>query len=229
MARPKIISDQEAIKLVNEYLEGPCCGITCKLKLPDIAEYIKQRGYPEYRVETLRRSPAVRDYIESLRGTEEQPSQIELVSFQSLDINALLDNNRTRSALVKALTRIDVYYKTIADTANEILKKEKKRKKEFAELQKSLDRATSEQKELRKILTEQGEKIRKLSKENVALRKALDKYVYPEVVGTLLKKSGLTMPETEYVDPEKARVDTIGVDTKITNKVIEGMFKKFEE
>lgn len=230
MSRPKIISDQAAIKLVEEYFEGPCYGIASKLKLPEIAEYIKQNGYPKYSVATLRRSPAVKEYIESLRGSVKPQSQVKLISFQSLDVDVLLDNNRTRSALVKALVGIDVYYKTVADTANEILKKANKRKKEFTELQERLDKVTSEQEELQKALTEQKEKVRELSKENAALRKALNKYVYPEVAGTLLQKSGLAVPEKEFVDLEKAKAGTITPSTRIKSesKVIEGMFKKFE-
>jgi len=229
MSRHKIISDQEAIQLVNEYLAGPCFGIVSKLKLPEIAEYIKQRGYPEYRVETLRRSPAVRKYIESLRGTAEQPSKIKLVSFQSLDIETFLDNNRTRGALTKALSRIDLYYKTIADTANEILKKDNERNKEIEMLKGQLAEASRDNEDLRGSLTDLKESVRELSSQNAALRKALDKYVYPEMVEILLEESGLTMPETVYVDPAKAKAETIGPDTQISSKVVEGMFKKFED
>ena len=229
MSRHKIISDQEAIQLVNEYLAGPCFGIVSKLKLPEIAEYIKQRGYPEYRVETLRRSPAVREYIESLRGTAEQPSKIKLVSFQSLDIETFLDSNRTRGALTKALSRIDLYYKTIADTANEILKKDNERNKEIAKLKEQLAETTRDNEDLRGSLTDLKERVRDLSSQNAALRKALDKYVYPEMVEILLEESGLTMPKTVYVDPAKAKAETIRSDTRLESKVIEGMFKKFED
>ena len=163
MARPKTINDADAINLVNQYFVGPCAGDASRLKLPDIADYIQQNGYPNYRVETLRRSPVVRQYVDSLLSTAKEQARVKLVAYQSLDIEALLDNNRTRTSLVKALTNIDMYYKTIADTAAEITKKERERENEIEELKARLDEATYEKEALHQSVDTLKKKVRELT------------------------------------------------------------------
>lgn len=235
MARPKTISDEEAINLVNEYFAGPCEGIASKLKLPDIAEYIKQHGHPYYRVETLRRSPAVRRHIESLRSTADAQSRVRLVAYQSLDIEALLDNNKTRAKLIRALTDIDMYYKSLAGTAAEIMKKDSEKTKKIGELQNNIDVLTTQNTSLQEMVTALKKEMQALRAQNDALHTVVDKYVYPEMASLLLEESGYIKLDTTYVDPEKAKEDIIDPSTPVNSptkpqsKIIEGMFKKFDD
>lgn len=235
MARPKTISDEDAINLVNEYLAGPCNGDASQLKLPAITEYIKKKGYPDYRVETLRRAPAVRRHIESLRNASEVQGRVRLVAYQSLDIEALLDNNRTRTKLIRALTDIDMYYKSVADTAAEILKKDGEKTRQIDSLQSDVDNLIKENSSLQESADKLKKELRALKEQNKALHTVVEKYVYPEMARCLLEESGYVKLDTQYVDPEKAKADTIDASTLICgdarsqSKVIDGMFKKFED
>lgn len=235
MARPKTISDEEAINLVNEYFAGPCAGIASKLKLPGIAEYIKEHGYSNYRVETLRRTPAVRRHIEYLQSTADAQSRVRLVAYQSLDIEALLDNNRTHAKLTRALTDIDMYYKSLADTAAEIMKKDSEKTRKIGELQNSIDVLTTQNTSLQEMVTALKKEMRALRAQNDALHTVVDKYVYPEMASLLLEESGYINLDTTYVDPEKAKEDIIDPSTPVNSptkpqsKIIEGMFKKFDD
>lgn len=231
MGRPKTISDEDAINLVNQYFTGPCAGVAERLNLPDIANYIRQNGYPSYRVETLRRSPVVRRHIESLLSTVNKQARVKLVSYKSLDIEALLDNNRTRGALTKALTDIDMYYKTIADTSAEIIRNEQKKNKEIEELKTRVTELTHENESLSETITNLKQESKELQKQNAALHNVVDKYVYPEMASVLLQESGYIQSDTEYVDPAKLRENTITSNShvKSESKIIEGMFKKFED
>lgn len=150
MGRPKIISDADAIELVNQYFAGPCAGIASNLKFPGVAEYIQKNGYPDYRVETLRRSPSVRRHVESLIGTAGAQGRVKVTTFKPMDVEAMLDKNRTRASLIKALTEIDMYYKTLADTAAEVIKKEQKKDEEIAKLQSLVDEISREMDALRR-------------------------------------------------------------------------------
>ena len=158
-----------------------------------------------------------------------------MVAYQSLDIEALLDNNRTRAKLTRALTDIDMYYKSLADTAAEIMKKDSEKTKKIGELQNSIDVLTTQNTSLQEMVTALKKEMRALRAQNDALHTVVDKYVYPEMASLLLEESGYINLDTTYVDPEKAKEDIIDPSTPVNSptkpqsKIIEGMFKKFDD
>lgn len=215
MPRKKTIDDKELIALINEFLSGPCNGDARKLKFPAIAEYVRQHGYPDFEVTTLRRTPAARNHIESLQSSDEAVKVANLVSYRSIDIPALLEANPTRPSLIKALTDIDMYYKTAADTAAMIIAKDSEKTEKIAELEDDLRLKTDAIAKLENTVAALKSELREKTVECNGLRDYIKDYVYPEIASELLVRDGLFKPkESAVIVPDALDRSIIQAETK---------------
>ena len=69
MARKKMIEDDVLFGLIEKYHRLNCVYNNTKIKLPQLVEFIGRNGYPDYRIESLRRNEKARAHIESLNRT----------------------------------------------------------------------------------------------------------------------------------------------------------------
>lgn len=121
MARPKQIEDDVLLDLIKKFFNDECRGNIKKLKASEIVKYINANGYPDYPATTLRRTPIATKYIEELKATVVDEHYVTSVSYQTIDAALLVDSNRSRDTLIKAITDRDNYYKMIADSAAQSL------------------------------------------------------------------------------------------------------------
>ena len=237
MGKPKTIDDSRLLELINQYYKEVCGGNVYMLKLPRIARYVASHGYPTYQVTTLRRNPAAREYIKSLLMTKYSTSVQDIIVYKPIDIEDFLNTNRTRSAQYSALSTLDNYYHTIADTSNALNQRCKNLEKKCRKLGNELDEANTSIKTYAEERRNHRAVKRELVSENAVLTNIVKNYVYPNIANELLKRDGDLVVEdtginTEYLDKELVRPTTnINKSPEFSSgsNVIRGLFESLEE
>lgn len=220
MARNKLITDKILFEMIQKFLVLECNNNASKLKLPKIVKFINENGYPSYRVESLRRNPAAREYIEAIKNIGNGFVEELSVTYKTLDIDSFIDNNKTRASLKRALADLDCYYRKIADSAVEIQKK-------FIAMSKEQEKQLDQKKILNINFQENTAKIKLLEeqiqekeKEVLKLRSIINDYVYPEIANALLAQEGLLLKPKNVINLEKLNKNIITADSDITTAEI---------
>lgn len=209
MARPKLIDDTTLLELINQFFIHECNGRPSKLKKPAIAQYVASHGYPGYAVESLRRNQIACDYIESLTIQQEGETLIILSSYKSLDADAFLDTHRDKRSLKAALVQLDCYYRSIADSSVEALKKYNHQEETIKSLKEQLAESKDNVEELTSTVKELRQQRRQLQAEADAWKSVVEDYVYPDICNELLAADG-----------ELKNIDTIIANAKLEKKLI---------
>lgn len=231
MARPKLIEDNVLLDIIKKYFNEECNGNVKKLKTSEIVKYINANGYPDYPVSTLRRTPVAIKYIEELRKLITDEHYITSVSYQTIDAARLVDGNRSRDTLIKAIIDRDNYYKTIADASAQSFERYNALSKKYdAEivyrkgLEEKIAALEEQHKESQKYITE-------LKRELMAYKSVVENYVYPEIANELLVQEGAIRQTDAIIKTDVLEADIITATTDIKmasksgSKIIEGLFK----
>ena len=209
MARPKQIDDKTLLSLIEQFFIHECKGNPKMLKKPEIAQYIANQGYPGYVVTTLRRNKLACDYIDSLTKQEKDKRLITLATYKTLDVENFLATHRGKPALTKALTELDCYYRTIADSSVAAMKEYKTLKSKEESLQSSLMDAKLEIQQLSQDVYDLKLRIKELTAEKKRLGEIVEDYVYPDICCELLSQ-----------DKQLRNIDTIIDEKKLQRKII---------
>lgn len=240
MAKPKTIEDDVLINLIQKFYTEECYSNAAGLKLPRIAEYIAKNGYPTYTVTTLRRNTNARNYIDSLIESSTGNANI-LVTYKTLDVDTFLDNNRTRTALKRELTNLDAYYKSIADSASEISKKNRELSEKFQRTKTALTDVQAEAASLKQTIARLEQENKALKLQNKNLSDTVKDYVYDGIATELLVQDGELINADTKIDPEKLKNNIISAGTSIISEtkpapairsgsnVLKGIFEDFED
>lgn len=235
MARRKLIEDSILLELIKKYFYEECHNNVKKLKTIEITKYINNNGYPDYRVTTLRRTKVAIDYIEELKKSISYNNFITLVSYQTIDAASLVESNRSRARLIKAITERDCYYKTVADSAVQSLEKYNQLKRKYDTEKDSNNALTTKVEELEELVAKYKAEIKLLKNELKANKSVIETYIYPEIANELLVKEG-AIRKTENPLKENtldSKLITTTVNVKKTAKsgsnVINGLFNILEE
>ena len=216
MARPKQIEDDVLLDLIKKFFNDECRGNIKKLKASEIVKYINANGYPDYPATTLRRTPIATKYIEELKATVVDEHYVTSVSYQTIDAALLVDSNRSRDTLIKAITDRDNYYKMIADSAAQTFER-------YNTLSRKYDTEV--------IARKKSEDTVSTLKELKAYKSVVETYVYPEIANELLAKEGAIRQTDEIIKADSLENDIITATTDIKkisksrSNVIEGLFK----
>jgi len=232
MARPKMIDDQLVLKLVEEYYLTKCDGKTEKLKIPNIAAYIRENtNCPTYDATLLRRNKAAREYIDSLKCAGNQKALSIVTVFKGLDIDAFLDTNRTRNTLKQSLSKLDNYYKTVADSAVELNRKSKDSQRKISNLEKEVEELKTENEKLNNKNLALKNEISIFKTDNKALSSVVDTYIYPELANKLLVQEGYLSKTNDIIMEDPFEKNLITADTEIFSRsnVVQGLFNKFKD
>ena len=230
MARPKQIEDSVLLELIKKYFDEECNYNVKKLKASEITKYINTHGYPDYQASTLRRTPAATDYIESLKKLTGEKHYVTVVAYQTVDAAALVETNRSKDKLIRAITERDLYYKEVADSAAYHFEKYGKLQKEY-EVQKGENLfLTNRVTELEGQVFNCKSEIKQLKADLKARNTVIDTYIYPEIANTLLEKEGAVRKTDNYLKDDilenniiYANTD-IGAFSKSGSSVISGLF-----
>lgn len=236
MGRKKEIEDSDLIKIIDTFFKEECNSNPRKLTLPAITAYINRNGHPNYRVESLRRTPTAREHIDLLVASNKETNQKIVSAYKTLDVETFLSVNKTRRTLIKALTELDTYYKSVVEAATRISKRN-------AELEKENETLKQEKLALEQTNNDSSDNIvilkndlTQLKKENKKLRSLIKEYLYPEIANVLLTKEGLLKKEESIVDESALQNNLIKANTTINNinpdiksNVIRNLFGDFDE
>lgn len=251
MARKKQVEDDVLLDLIKKYYNDVCHGNGSLLRFPQIAQYVSDNGFTGYSVTTLRRNTAARSYISSLKGNIEKAS-VNITTYNTLDVDAFIDNNQSRDAMRRSLTELDTHYRNISESAITIKQENRRLVEEHDKMSSELDKIKKDYDELRQKYAEQKTELTELRKKNKYMKKFIEDNVYPEMANELLKEDGeLKGTVSTHIDAEKAEARAIRPDTDIDtsddstdtsqtedetandssgieSNVVKGLFDKFE-
>lgn len=226
MARKAKIDSDTLISLIDQFYAEKCDGDAGQLKIPQIGEYVRSKGYDvaDY---LIRRNKEAKAYIKKLKESTEEIHIYTVAVYRDMDMDAFLMKNNTKEKLKNALKERENYYRKVTNSAAYSFKEKKRLEQQVKELKKQ----TIELKEGLETVVAKGADIgsdnRKYKSENRKLRKIIDTYVYPEIANQLLKQQGLMKNTTRIINPEVIENEIVTAETDVTeikSKVIKGLF-----
>ena len=146
----------------------------------------------------FRRNKAVRARMEELKDFLLLSSGSGAIAYKSLDVDSLLDRNRTRSMLRNALLEMDETWRRIYDRAAAMSKNNKALEKDIEDVSAARDKLSCEVSELSAKTTALNKINEELVLENRYLKRMLKQYLYPAVANEILLKENVL----EQIDTE---------------------------
>ena len=187
MARPKKVDTDEMLSVIISFYEKN--GDPSKLKYTVLEEYAKSLG-KNIREYDFRRDKIVKEKIEELQKTIVVKG-IGIVSFKSLDIDALLKNNKSHEKLRKALHELNDFWHQIYLRAGDVAICNRKLLSEQTQLSETIKVHTLKSDESLKQYDVLKFECNKLIVENRYLRKMLRQYLYPSLANEILKSENM--------------------------------------
>jgi len=197
MARPRKLSAEEMLRIVDAYFEG--CGDPERLKYSLIEEYAVSIGV-EIKAYDFRREPSVRRRMEELRSAPERNSPFT-ASYKSMDVDALLNRNHTREGLKNSLLEIDGAWRLVYERAAEVSKKNKELMVELLSKSQAIKTLSDEKGALESRVQTLERGSNALLLENRYLKKSLREYLYPAIANEILKNEGSIKQADTEVTP----------------------------
>jgi len=221
MARPRKITNEQMIAIVDTYYHTHCDGNEKLLKCSLIAKFAQELGF-DVKEYDFARNMEVREHIERWKVFAETTKEVygrkyKPTAYKSLDVDAFLRTNGNPAKLADALRELDGSWMHIYESYEEVTRQnwvliheKAKRKKLLREKDEDIDRLNSG---ISEFITENN----KLSIENRYLRKMLRKYLYPALADEILKNEN---------DPPPT--NTLATDIAITDFIEDGISSSFE-
>jgi len=207
MARPRKLSDAEMLKIVDSFYESN--GDPAMLKCSFLEEHAISLGI-EVKAYDFRRNKAVRSRMDELKDLSLLAATTGALAYKSLDVDALLDRNRTRPMLRNALLELDEVWRRIYDRAIETVEINQLLKKNIESVSAERDELACEVSVSSEKITEYSKMNKELLLENRYLKKMLKQYLYPAIANEILlnenvlKQSDTVVTKTamdKMVDP----------------------------
>ena len=183
MARPKKLSDAEAVRLVDSLYEQ--CGDYRRLKFSELEKYATFLGM-DVKAYDLRRNNAVLKRIAEIEALELNTDNLATLAYKGLDIDGFICTNRTPDKLKRSLAELDERWRKLYDYASRlstqvsVLSDDLCKSKTLANELKSWNTGLSEQ-----IEPVQRQAIA-FKSENAYLRKMIREYLYPSLADSIL-------------------------------------------
>lgn len=214
MPRKKTYDTKEIISLLGEYrVANPGMKIT----IPKFGTYLRSKGYM-VEDHTLRRDDNFKRYLVDMNVNVETEVLNELVTYKTLDVDAFLQKNNSKSKLRDALLMRDQYYATIASKATQAIKKKQKLQADIADLENQISALNSKIEQLKTKIKNSRSDTTELKKKNetiIHLKDILDDYVYPDVANAILKKDGILEVVNNVISDDVIQKKTIQANTPI--------------
>lgn len=212
MGRPKKISSEKMVQLLEAYYESDGCGDPSRLKFSRLEIYAASQGF-DIKAYDFKRDPAVRQRILELEKEHEILMEQQMtVAYKTLDIEGLLKRCRTVDDIIAALQGMDEYWKKACEHASSVLNRDKQFMSEKAAYERKVRKLEQELEENKALLQDAQSGSRKYEQENIYLRRMIKTHLYPALANELLREAHLPVPENTSVRPESF------------NKLIDGKF-----
>lgn len=198
MARKRIITTEELIKNLDEYIVENNGVVP---SIPNLGEYLRGKGIPikDY---TIRRDKSFRDYYDTVGKNANISAENEVVVYNTLDIPAFIAKNNSIAKMTQALATRDQYYSNICSKASRAINEKNKLEEKVKKLDKELLFVED-------MLEEAEENCKKdeiiaMRKALVAIKQTLNSYIYPDMANAVLKKDGLLEVVNSVIPDELA-------------------------
>ena len=207
MARPRKMTTEQMISVVDSYYATEAQGDEKRLKCSMIAAYAVELGY-EAKGYDFARNIEVREHIERMKCYADVHTIIPQkgLVYKSLDVAGFLRNNKERLQLAKALTELDLYWKQVYEQAGLIVEQNRRLTLENNKQRMSIEEHTGREEKLK----EENGKLTKLNNmlisENRYLRKMLRTYLYPAIANEILIRENV-LKDAETYATDKAVED----------------------
>ena len=213
MARPRKMTTEQMIEVVDSYYLTCCDGNEKLMKCSLIAEYAAELGYTAHGYD-FRRNMEVREHIERIKVFAETCMEVygtkyEHTSYKTLDIEGFIRNNGNKDDLANSLRELDEYWRSVCEFSEKTVKQNRVLMKEKAAHEAAVKNMTAGLNELVAENSELSFKNNQLAKENQYLRKMLRTYLYPAVADEILRNDN-EPPQTETEVTDAAVRDFIG-------------------
>lgn len=192
MGRPKLIEDKIVLNLIKRYFYEECQNDIKKMTAANITKFINKNGYPDYPSSTLRRTPIAMNYIAELKKCVNNENYVTIASYQTVDAVALIESNRSKENLIRAINERDCYYKKVADSAVYYLEKYNKLLDKYEEEKKEKIALIEKVKELEELISNYKYEAKFNKNELESYKAIVDDYVYPEIANELLVREGFS-------------------------------------
>jgi len=187
MARPKKLSDADAVRLVDSLYEQ--CGDHTRLKFSELEKHAALLDM-DVRAYDLRRNAAVLRRIAEIEALSLNADRLAALAYKGLDIGGFILSNRTPDKLRHGLAELDGRWRKLYDYAVSLSRRVSTLSDE---LRKSEDRANGL--EAHNVELSEKEDVGRslaadLKAENAYLRKTFRKYLYPALADSVLASLG---------------------------------------
>jgi regulator of replication initiation timing len=186
MARPKKADSRDMLRILNSYWETHAD--PNKLKCSQLEEYAAVLGF-DIKAYDFRRDESVRNRIMELKTSV--ASSFTALAYKNLDIDMLIAENATKTALKTALTKLDAYWRDIYRQAAVTACENTKLLTDNAAFRKTLGEITAGRDTAVSDVNRLGAENKSLVLENRYLRSALARYLYPAIANEILYREGV--------------------------------------
>lgn len=199
MGRPKKLSDDEMLKIIDSFYESN--GNPAMLKCSFLEEYAVSLNL-DVKAYDFRRNRAVRKRMEELRDLALLFTSTGSIAYKSMDIEALLDRNRTKTMLKNSLLELDETWRRIYERAAELSRKNEKLKADTKKSVLECEKLTIKVCELSEQIACLNKANSKVVLENRYLKKMIKTYLYPAIANEILKNENVL----ENIDTDVTQV-----------------------
>lgn len=217
MARPRKLSGDEMVKIVDSFYETN--GNPDMLKSSLLEKYAISIGI-EIKAYDFRRNTAVRKRMEELKDLSPLKSGGKAIAYKSLDVDALLTINRTKPMLRNALLELDVSWRKIYERTAEISQKNADLKADNKNISSKNEALSLENSELSAQITNLNKSNKDLTLENRYLKKMLKQYLYPAIANEILMRENvLEQSDTEVTRTAMEKMTDPDIPLPFTSSV----------
>lgn len=222
MARPKKLSSDEMVAIVDTYFSTEAAGDPAKLKCSLLEAYANKNDI-SVKAYDFRRDEKVRARIEELKHLVHTENGITVQlgnPYKNLDIEHILKARRDPDSLRQVLGELDVYWQKIYEVTLEERRKAAEMKSRLQKLEQEKEAIKKQEAIVSQECRERRIKERELIAENRYLRKMLKIYLYPALANEILTQEQL-LKNADTKITEQAKEEMI--DGKIPSSVSEGI------
>ena len=187
MARPRKLSTDEMLRIVDSYFETN--GDPGILKCSFLEEYAVSLGV-DVKAYDFRRNEAVRKRMEELRGLGKSDSTAA-IAYKGLDVDAFLGRNRTREMLRGSLLEIDETWRRVYEHAAALTQHNASLLTDIFAKKQEVDALAAQNTELESANGALAKSSNALVLENRYLKKMLRQYLYPAIANEILVRENV--------------------------------------
>lgn len=206
MGRPKKLSSEIKIQIVDSFFATEAAGNPAKLKFSNLEEYAVRMGY-EAKAYDFKRDQIVRDRITELKSVASGKNGtgfLQGIAYKSLDVPGIIASCKSEKELVAALAEMDEVWKKTYDACIKFRKMCEKEMSDHKQLKNELEEKTQKLEEISSELRDLKKTNKEFTTEIRYLKRMLKTYLYPAVADRILQEEGIIKNTDNYINADHA-------------------------